>query len=84
MIVGLVTPLASLAIASTMVVATLSLIGRGEPFVSPHGQSWEASSFYFIASLVVALLGPRLISLDAVLFSLRLLGAGRSQLANPS
>ena len=68
MIVGLVTPLASLALASTMAAATFVLIGRGETFVNPHGHSWEASSFYLVASLTVALLGPGLYSLDALLY----------------
>ncbi|MCI0422825.1 MAG: DoxX family protein [Acidobacteria bacterium] len=48
LILGLVTPLAGLALAGTMPVATSQLIARGEPFVSPHGHSWEASSFYLV------------------------------------
>jgi putative oxidoreductase len=69
MIVGLLTPLASLALASTMAVAAFTLVGRGEAFVNPHGHSWEASAFYLVASLAVALLGPGLYSLDALLFA---------------
>ena len=68
LIIGLLTPLASLALASTMAAATFVLIGRGEIFVNPHGHSWEASSFYLIASLAVVLLGPGLCSLDALLY----------------
>lgn len=67
LIIGLVTPIAALTIVSTMTVATLKLIGRGEPFISPHGHSFEASAFYLISSLVIALLGPGGWSLDALL-----------------
>ena len=67
LIVGLLSPLASLSLAGTMVGATLTLIQRGEPFVSPHGHSWEASSFYLTATLVLVLLGPGLYSADALL-----------------
>jgi putative oxidoreductase len=68
MIFGLLTPLASAALATTMAVATFSLIERGETVVSPHGHSWEASSFYLIATLAVLLLGPGRMSVDALLF----------------
>lgn len=68
LIVGLLTPLAGSAVAATMAVATFVLIRRGEPFIAPHGHSWEASSFYLVASVAVSLLGPGLISFDALLF----------------
>jgi putative oxidoreductase len=67
LLVGLATPLAALTIAGTMSVATLTLIGRGEPFINPHGHSYEASFFYLVASLTIALLGPGAYSVDAVL-----------------
>jgi putative oxidoreductase len=69
MIVGVLTPLASLCLAATMVGATATLIRRGEPFISPHTHSWEASSFYLVAASSVFLLGPRLFSIDALLFA---------------
>lgn len=69
MIVGFLTPLASICLAATMAVATVKLIQRGEPFISPHGHCWEASSFYLIAASAVALLGPGLFSIDALLFA---------------
>lgn len=82
LIVGLLTPLASLAIASTMAVATVTLIERGEAFVNPQGHSWEASAFYLIASLAVALLGPGLYSLDALLFDRNAPVRDRIQVSN--
>ena len=68
LIVGLLTPLAGSAIAATMAVATFVLIRRGETFIDPHGHTWEAPAFYLVASIAVSLLGPGLISFDALLF----------------
>jgi len=71
MILGALTPLAGLALGATMAVATFELIGRGEPFVSPHGHSWEAAAFYLVAASAVTLLGPGRFSLDALVFGRR-------------
>lgn len=68
LITGFLTPLGSGLIAGTMVVATAKLIERGEPFVNPAGHSWEASSFYLIATIVILLIGPGRYSVDALLF----------------
>ena len=73
MIVGFLTPLASLCLAATMVGATATLIRRGDPFISPHTHSWEASSFYLVAASSLFLLGPGLFSVDALLFARRML-----------
>lgn len=67
MILGVLTPLAGAALAATMAAATFELIGRGEPFVNPHGHSWEAASFYLVAASAVALLGPGRFSIDSLL-----------------
>jgi putative oxidoreductase len=68
LVLGLLTPVAGLALARTMAVATSQLMGRGEPFVSPHGHSWEASSFYLVSNIALILLGPGLYSFDWLLF----------------
>jgi len=62
------TPLAALAIAGTMIMATNFLIQRGEPFINPAGHSWENSPFYLIAGICLALSGAGSWSVDAWLF----------------
>lgn len=71
LIVGLLTPLAALGIAGTMVGATLTLMQKGEPFINPAGHSWENSSFYLMLCLALSLLGAGAYSLDARLFGAR-------------
>lgn len=83
MIVGLLTPPAALALATTMAVATFELISRGEPFVSPHGHSWEAASLYLVAASAVALLGPGRLSLDAILFGRKPVGVDGGRASAP-
>jgi putative oxidoreductase len=68
LVVGLLTPAASLAVAATMAAAVVKLIGRGEAFVNPEGHSWEAAGFYLAANVCIALLGPGAYSLDGLLF----------------
>jgi len=79
LIVGLVTPLAALGIAGTMVGATLTLILKGEPFINPAGHSWENSSFYLMLCVALSLLGAGAYSLDA-----RLFGRGRKRVVYES
>lgn len=69
LIVGLLTPLAAAALASTMAVATIELAWRGEHFVNPGGHSWEASAFYLIATTVLCLVGAGRWSLDAMVWT---------------
>lgn len=73
---GLLTPLAAAGLASTMAVASIELIARGERFVDPEGHSWETAGFYVIANVVVVLVGPGRWSLD-VLLSRRMATARR-------
>ena len=68
LILGALTPLASLGIAGTMITATIFLIQRGEPFINPAGHSWENSAFYLTATICLALSGAGPWSLDAWLF----------------
>lgn len=74
LIIGLLTPLAALAIAGTMVGATLTLIQKGELFINPAGHSWENSSFYLMLCVALSLLGAGAYSFDA-----RLFGRGREK-----
>lgn len=75
LILGALTPLAGTAIAATMAVATFELIARGEPFVSPHGHTWEAASFYIVAASALTLLGPGRFSVDALFFGRKAVAA---------
>ena len=70
--VGLLTPIAALGVAFTMLVAAyMGHISKGDPFVNPPGRqggSWELASVYFAISLLLMLVGPGALSLDALLF----------------
>lgn len=69
LILGLLTRLASLGIISTMVVAIgMVHVPQGHPFVSPGGASWELAAVYLACAILFLLLGPGILSLDAVLF----------------
>lgn len=65
LIIGVLTPLAALGIAGTMMPATIFLIQHGEPFINPAGHSWENSAFYLTAGTCLALSGAGAWSLDA-------------------
>ncbi|WP_321474648.1 DoxX family protein [uncultured Paludibaculum sp.] len=69
LILGLATPVGAAAIAGTMAVATMKLMARGEAFVNPHGHAYESSLFYFVSGCALLLLGPGVISLDALLLA---------------
>jgi putative oxidoreductase len=72
LIVGLFTPLASLALVITMAVAMAVHISAGDPFVrSTLGPAYELAAVYFAISLMLLLVGPGILSLDAALFSKR-------------
>ena len=71
-ILGLLTPLASLGIASTMVVAfSMHAIMRGDPFVAKGGPSYEVAVLYFCVALVLFAIGPGRLSLDGQIFGRR-------------
>ncbi len=70
LIVGLLTRLASLGIATDMIVALgLVHLPHGDPFVSkPGGPSYELAAVYLACAVVFLLLGPGRFSADAILF----------------
>ena len=72
LIAGQCTPVAAAALASTMAVAMMELIARGEPFVNPAGHSWEAPAFYLVVNVLLITMGPGRWSVDAIAFGQRL------------
>jgi len=65
---GLLTPVASLGIVPTMVVAVYVHAGmRGDPFVG----GWELAAVYLCIALVLMTVGPGRYSLDRKLFGAR-------------
>ncbi len=72
-ILGLLTPLASLGIASTMAVAfSFHAVVRGDPFVSmTGGPSFELAAIYFCIALLLIAAGPGRVSLDRSFFGPR-------------
>ena len=71
-ILGLLTPLASLGIASTMAVAVASHVAKGDAFVSSPGQaSFELAAVYFAIALLFMMVGPGKFALDHKFFGNR-------------
>jgi putative oxidoreductase len=69
LILGFLTRLGSLGIASVMVVALGMIhLPNGDPFVNPKGASFELAAVYLACAIVFLLLGPGRISADALLF----------------
>jgi putative oxidoreductase len=70
-ILGLLVPLASLGIASTMTVAVyMHAIMRGDPFVG-EGTPYELALVYLCVAVVFLGLGPGRVSLDRLIFGPR-------------
>ncbi len=70
-ILGLLTPLASLGMFITMVVAVSFHVSHGDPFVG-HGSSFEPALGYAALSFLLLMIGPGRFSLDAKLFGSKL------------
>lgn len=71
-ILGLLTPLASLGAACTMVVAVwVHAVLKGDPFVAMGGPSYELASLFLVISLVLMFVGPGKYSLDLKFFGQR-------------
>ena len=71
-VLGILTPLASLGIASTMGVAFyMHAVMRGDPFVASGGSSYEVPVVYFCIAVLLIAMGPGRLSLDRTLFGPR-------------
>jgi len=72
-VIGLLTPLASLGIATTMAVAFyVHAVMRADPFVAKGGgSSYELAVVYFAVAVLLIALGPGRVSLDRALFGPR-------------
>jgi len=70
LILGLLTPLAALALAGTMAVALATVhLPAGQAFVGKPGEpSWELPAAYLASVLTLLLVGPGKLSVDALLF----------------
>lgn len=66
---GLLTKYVYPAVGGSMIGAIIVLIGRGVPFISIEGQSWELEAFYALATHALSLLGAGAYSLDELIYS---------------
>lgn len=69
-VLGLLTPLASLGVLATMAVAAWSHISRGDPFVG-RGGSYESALVYAAIAVLLIAAGPGRHAVDALVFRRR-------------
>jgi putative oxidoreductase len=67
LILGLLTPLACLGIASTMLYAIL-VAHKGDPWIKPGAKTFELASLYLLIVATLIVTGPGTLSLDATFF----------------
>lgn len=71
-ITGLLTPIAALGVAATMLTALITVhFKHGDPFVTMHGESFESPLEYLTLAVMLIFTGPGRLSLDAFLFGRR-------------
>ncbi len=71
-ITGLLTPIAALGVAATMLTALITVhFKHGDPFVTQHGESFESPLEYLTLAVMLIFTGPGRLSLDALLFGRR-------------
>src|SRR5688572_20698199 len=71
LILGLLTPLAAVAIGSTMAVAVNFHYSKGDPFVGKGGPSYELAAVYLAMMIMFLLVGPGRLSVDALIWGRR-------------
>jgi len=79
LIIGFLTPLAAFLIAGTMTVALAKVhLPAGHPFVSTGGPSCEPAAGYLAQMIMFLLVGPGVLSVDALLFGKKKLSSTAS------
>lgn len=71
LIVGVFTPLASLALMGVIIGALRHHLMAHDPFVNPGGASYELAAVYLAANVLLLFVGPGVLSVDAALFGRR-------------